>query len=116
MSVAVAVVSIVLALVLTFTAYSTLTGKEVVRRGIIEVGFPPTLLWLLGLAQLAGAIGIVIGLWWPPLAIAAATCLVVYFLGAAGAHVRVGHPRQAIPSTAILLGAVAALALIAARY
>jgi hypothetical protein len=116
MSVAAAVVSIVLALVLTFTAYTTFTGKEVVRRGIIEVGFPPALLWLLGLAQLAGAIGIVIGLWWSPLAIAAATCLVVYFLGAAGSHVRVGHPRQAIPSVAILLGAIAALALIASRY
>lgn len=111
MSVATAFVSILLALVLTFTAHATLTGREVVRRGVIEVGFPPSLLWLLGLAQGAGALGIVVGLWWPPLGIAAATCLVVYFLGAAGAHLRVGHPRQAIPSAVILLVAIVTLAL-----
>jgi hypothetical protein len=89
MSVAAAVVSFVLALVL-----------------------PPSFLWLLGVTQFAGAVGIVAGLWWSPLAIAAAIGLVLYFLSAVGAHVRVGHPRQAVPSAAILLGSISTLVLV----
>jgi hypothetical protein len=107
-----AVVSTLLALVLTYTAFATFTGREAVRRGVISVGLPPSILWLLGVAQFAGAVGIVAGLWWSPLAIAAATGLVLYFLGAVSAHVRVRHPRQAVaPAAAILLASIATLAL-----
>ncbi|MFE0379342.1 DoxX family protein [Streptomyces inhibens] len=110
-----AAVSIALALVLFFTAYATFTGKEAVRRGIEEVGFPVSLLWFLGLAQFAGAVGLIAGLYWPPLAIAAAAGLVLYFLGAVGAHVRVGHPRRAGLSAVILLGCVVAFVLVTLR-
>jgi hypothetical protein len=112
MPVATAVVSIVLALVLALTALATFAGREAVRRGIIDVGFPPSLAWLLGLAQLAGAAGIVAGLWWQPLAIAASAGLVLYFLGAVGAHMRVGHPRRTGPSAVILLGSLVTLVLV----
>ena len=115
MFVAGAAVSIVLALVLFFTAYATFTGREAVRRGIEEVGFPVSLLWFLGLAQFAGAVGLIAGLRLPPLSVAAAAGLVLYFLGAVGAHVRVGHPRNARPSALILLGCVVALVLATLR-
>ncbi|MFO1537545.1 MAG: DoxX family protein [Actinomycetota bacterium] len=48
--------------------------------------------WLPGLATLEGAaaVGIVVGLWWAPLGIAAAAGAVGYFVGAVVAHVRVG--------------------------
>jgi hypothetical protein len=82
---------------------------------VVEVGFPPSYLWLLGLAQGAGALGLLVGLAWSPLAVAAAIGLVLYFLGAVGAHVRVGHPNRAGMSAVILLGCVAALALLAAK-
>jgi hypothetical protein len=107
------VVSIALALVLLYTAFATFTGTETVRRGVIGVGFPPSFMWLLGVAQFAGAVGIVVGLWWPPLGIAAAIGLVLYFLCAVTAHIRVRHPRRAVtPSAAILVGSIATLALI----
>ncbi|WP_033213213.1 DoxX family protein [Kitasatospora phosalacinea] len=112
MHVAAAIVSIALAVVLARTAHATFTGQEVVRRGVVEVGFPPSLLWLLGLAQAAGAAGLLAGLFWNPLAVAAAGCLVLYFLGAVGSHLRVGHPERAGLSAAILLGCVLALALV----
>jgi hypothetical protein len=112
MSIATTAVVIVLAVVLVLTSYATLAGLPAVRRGIVEVGFPPSYLWLLGVAQLAGAFGLIVGLWWPPLGIAAAVCLVLYFLGAVGAHVRAGHPRNAGPSAAILLGSIASLVLV----
>ena len=111
MPVAAATVSIALAVVLAFTAYATFTGREAVRRGVVAVGFPPSYLWFLGTTQFAGAAGLVAGLWWPPLAIAAATGLVLYFLGAVGAHLRVGHPQAAGPSAAILLVSIAALVM-----
>jgi uncharacterized membrane protein YphA (DoxX/SURF4 family) len=114
MSVATVIVTLILALVLAYTGYATLAGRRAVRQGIIAVGFPPSLVWLLGIAQLSGAIGIVAGLWWPPLAIAAAVGLVGYFLAAVGAHLRVGHPRQAARPAVILLGSIAALALVIA--
>ncbi|MFH9087147.1 MULTISPECIES: DoxX family protein [unclassified Streptomyces] len=112
MSAAATTVSVMLAAVLLFTSYATFTGKEAVRRGIVEVGFPASLLWFLGLAQCAGAVGLIAGLYWSPLAIAAATGLVLYFLGAVGSHLRVGHPRRAGLSAAILLGSVTALCLV----
>ena len=112
MSTAAATVSLMLAAVLLFTSYATFTGKEAVRRGIVEVGFPASLLWFLGLAQFAGALGLIVGLYWSPLAIVAATGLVLYFLGAVGSHVRVGHPQRAGLSAAILLGCVSALVLV----
>ncbi|MGW4382179.1 DoxX family protein [Kitasatospora sp. NPDC004531] len=115
MYLAAAVVSIALAAVLARTAHATFTGKEVVRRGVVEVGFPPSLLWLLGLAQAAGAAGLLAGLLWAPLAVAAAGCLVLYFLGAVGAHLRVGHPERAGLSAAILLGSVLTFVLAVLR-
>ncbi|UAK32021.1 DoxX family protein [Nocardia asteroides] len=44
----------------------------------------------LGVAQLAGAGGLLIGVWWGPLGVAAAICLTLYFIGAVATHVRVG--------------------------
>lgn len=112
MPAAVTAVSLMLAAVLLFTSYATFTGKEAVRRGVVEVGFPVSLLWLLGLAQFAGALGLIAGLYWSPLAVAAATGLVLYFLGAVGSHIRVGHPQRAGLSAAILLGCVCVLVLV----
>lgn len=112
MSAAAVTVSVMLALVLFFTSFATFTGKEAVRRGVVEVGFPVSLLWFLGLAQFAGALGLLAGLYWSPLAIAAAAGLVLYFLGAVGSHVRVGHPQRAGLSAVILLVSGVTLVLV----
>jgi hypothetical protein len=44
--------------------------------------------------ELAGATGIVIGLWWQPLGITAAVGLVAYFIGAVIGHLRVGDTKN----------------------
>jgi hypothetical protein len=54
------------------------------------VGVPMKWLPWLGACEIAGAAGLLIGLAWPPLGMAAGTGLVVYFLGAIVAHLRVG--------------------------
>jgi hypothetical protein len=59
----------------------------------------------------AGALGLVLGIWWPPLGIAAGVGLVVYFVGAVVAHLRVGDVKGMGSAALILILCVAALAL-----
>ena len=59
----------------------------------------------------AGAVGLVLGIWWPPLGIAAGVGLVVYFVGAVVAHLRVGDVKGMGSAAVILILCIAALAL-----
>jgi len=54
------------------------------------VGVPMKWLPWLAACEFAGAGGLLLGLAWPPPGIAAAVGVVVYFVGAVVAHVRVG--------------------------
>jgi hypothetical protein len=54
------------------------------------VGVPERYFPVLAALELAGAIGILFGLWLASLGIAAAAGLVAYFIGAAIGHLRVG--------------------------
>lgn len=62
-------------------------ASNFLRNGVC--GVPLRSLPLLAALEIAAAIGIVIGLWWVPLGIAAAIGAVAYFVGAILAHVRV---------------------------
>jgi len=52
--------------------------------------------WFLWLAvcEFAGAGGLLIGIAWPPIGLAAAVGLILYFLGAIIAHIRVGISKE----------------------
>jgi uncharacterized membrane protein len=66
----------------------------------------------IGLLEVAGAVGVVIGLTLPPLGIAAAAGLVLLSLGAIATHVRAGdEPAAALPAFAALAMSAAALVL-----
>ena len=58
-----------------------------------SVHLTPHQLTVLGILQLAGAVGLIAGLWYAPFAIAAAVGLVLYFAGAIITHIRVGDPH-----------------------
>ena len=58
------------------------------------VGVPVRLFPLLGSVLLAGAVGVIVGLWLEPVGIAAAAALALYFLGAAVGHLRVGDTKH----------------------
>ncbi|MGH7452024.1 MAG: DoxX family protein [bacterium] len=76
--------------------------NEVVR---VPMKFFP---WLAA-CEFAGGIGLLIGIAWPPIGLAAAVGLIIYFLGAIIAHVRVGDVKG-IGAPAFMLGlAVACL-------
>jgi hypothetical protein len=65
----------------------------------------------LAVTLLAGAAGLLVGLLWAPLGIAAALALVVYFLVAMAFHVRAGDAEHLPTALVMALLAAAALAL-----
>jgi|SRR5215831_12053767 len=73
------------------------------------VGVPMKWLPWLAMCEFAGAIGLLIGIAWVPVGLAAAIGLVLYFLGAVIAHVRVGDLKGAGTPVIILALAVACL-------
>lgn len=62
----------------------------------------------LGLIELAGAIGLIVGIWVEPIGVAAAIGVVVYFLGAVGAHLKMRH-YALVPPASLLVIAVLVL-------
>jgi len=74
-----------------------------------DVGLPLRWLpWLAG-CEFAGAAGLVAGLVAPPLGMAASAGLIVYFLGAVVAHLRVGDWKGVGPAAFLLTVAIGCL-------
>jgi uncharacterized membrane protein YphA (DoxX/SURF4 family) len=75
------------------------------------VGVPARYFPVLAALEIAGAAGIVLGLWVAPLGIAAAVGLVAYFVGAVAGHLRVRDLKNlAMPLPPLVL-AIAVLVL-----
>jgi uncharacterized membrane protein YphA (DoxX/SURF4 family) len=110
MYIAAAVVSALFAAALLISARSKLVKGEAVIAGMAKVGVPADKLWLLAAAEIAGAVGLVVGLLWWPIGVAAAIGLILYFLGAIASHLRV-RDKAIAPATVLLIVAVAALTL-----
>ena len=73
------------------------------------VGVPLDYLPLLAACEFAGALGLVVGIWWWPLGFMAGIALVIYFAGAVLSHLRVGDFAGIGPATFVLTLVVAAL-------
>jgi DoxX-like family len=111
MSLAAAIVSLLLASVLTYSALRKLSHQPEVVQSYVRVGVPEERLNYLAMLLLAGAAGLVAGLFWAPIGIAAAAALVVYFLLAVGAHIGARDTQHIPTPIAIELVSAAALAL-----
>jgi hypothetical protein len=111
MFVAAAIVSSLLASLLAFAAVRKLSHRPEVVASYTRVGVPERKLNYLALILFAGAAGLVVGLFWGPLGVAAAVGLVVYFLLAIGAHIRANDAANLPTPVVIELMAVAALVL-----
>jgi hypothetical protein len=75
------------------------------------VGVPERHFPVLAALELAGALGILIGLWLAPLGVAAAVGLVLYFVGAVIGHLRVGDTKGVTMPLLPLLLSIAVLVL-----
>ena len=113
MFIAAAIVSSLLAAALIVSARGKLVKDERLVTGMAKVGVPHERLWLLAIAELAGAVGLIVGLFWWPIGVAAAIGVILYFIGAVTFHLRV-HDRRVEAPAIVLLVAVAALILRAA--
>ena len=82
---------VVVALLLAFSGVGKIRRDPRQVKGIHEtVGVPLEYFPLLAACEFAGALGLVAGIWWPALGVAAGIGLVLYFVGAIASHVRIG--------------------------
>jgi DoxX-like family len=108
MDVALVVVSMVLAALITFSAALKLTHRPKVVDSYRKAGVPETWLNSLAALLLLAAAGLVVGVWWPIAGIAAAGGLVAYFVLAVGFHIRASDTAHAV-TPAVLAGTAAAV-------
>lgn len=107
-----------LVITLLFAAMVAFSGLGKIRRDpkimhVIHevVGVPLQYFSLLAACELAGALGLVLGIWWPPIGLAASIGLVLYFVAAIVSHLRVGDVKGIGPAAFMLALAAGALAL-----
>lgn len=63
---------------------------------------PTTLSRVIGLLELAAAVGLVVGIFWAPLGIAAAIGLILLLVGATITHLRAKDPISAVAPSVVL--------------
>jgi hypothetical protein len=111
MFLATVVVSTALAAALAFAAIRKLSHRPEVVETYVRAGVPEDRLDYLAAILLAGAAGLILGLVWAPIGVAAAIGVVCYFLVAIAAHVRSDDAVHAHTPIVLELMAVAALVL-----
>ncbi|MFG2302535.1 DoxX family protein [Actinacidiphila glaucinigra] len=101
--------TIILVSVLGALAVTKLTGQVQMRDRMAHLGVSSGLTRLIGVVEVAAIVGLLTGLVWPPLGVAAAVGLVMQLTGAAIFHARAKDP---VPVAAVpVVFAVAATAL-----
>jgi uncharacterized membrane protein YphA (DoxX/SURF4 family) len=94
MGIAYLVITILLAAMVTFSGVGKIRRDAHIVQVIHEVvGVPLKFFPSLAACEFAGALGVVLGIWWPVLGVAAGIGLVIYFVGAAVSHLRVGDVK-----------------------
>ena len=113
MSTATVLVTLVLALVFLATAAGKLTGQRASIASRDHLAIAPVRWQQIGLLEIAGAAGVLIGLTLRPLGSAAAAGLVLLSVGAIATHLRAGDkPAAAVPAIAALVLAAATFVLL----
>jgi uncharacterized membrane protein YphA (DoxX/SURF4 family) len=98
-------ISLLLATACLLTSAGKLLGHRKMRQSAAHFGIPWRKYQLIGAAELAAAAGVLLGLRWHPLGVAAAAGMILLLLGAVITH------RQAADSGKEMAPAVAALAI-----
>jgi uncharacterized membrane protein YphA (DoxX/SURF4 family) len=112
MNIAYLVITILLAAMVMFSGIGKIRRDPRIVQVIHEVvGVPLQYFALLAACEIAGAVGLVLGIWWPVLGMAAGVGLVVYFVGAVVSHLRVGDVKGIGPAAFLLMVSVAAVVL-----
>ena len=112
MNIAYLVITLVFAAMVAFSGIGKIRRDPRIVHVIQEVvGVPLKYFSLLAACELAGALGLVLGIWWPSIGVAAGIGLVIYFVAASVSHLRVGDVKGIGPAAFMLALAAGALAL-----
>lgn len=105
------VITIMLAAMAVISALAKIRRDPHVVAVVHEtVGVPLKYFPVLTACEFAGGLGLVIGIWWPFLGMAAGAGLVLYFVAAVASHLRVGDAKGIGPAFFMLVLSAAALA------
>jgi hypothetical protein len=94
--------------VLTGTAIGKIKRAEPIRHNLQAVEVPRRWYNKLASLEVAGALGLVLGIFYPPLGILTAVCVVLYFGGAVLAHIRTKDPNVVPAGLFMILSGVLA--------
>ena len=111
-----AFLSLPLAAAYALPGSAKLLAHPKMRHAAAHFGIPWSRYRLLGVAELAAAAGIIVGIRWPAIGVAAAIGMILLLLGALVTHRQAGDPvKEAAPALVVLLLTVAYLAITLAR-
>lgn len=108
MFIAYIVLAVLTALISVASGVGKLRKVPQIMEAMRKCEIPDNWLPILAALEFAGAAGLLIGIAWLPLGIAAAFGLTIYFVGAMIAHVRVSDFKGIANPTPLLLIAIAA--------
>src|ERR1700691_3624302 len=112
MHIAYVVMTLVFALMVSFSGVGKIRRDPLPVRVVHEtVGIPLKYFALLAACEFAGAVGLVGGIWWPFIGIAAGIGLVVYSVAAVVSDLRAGDVKGIGSAAFMLVLAAGALAL-----
>ena len=105
-------ISLLMTAVCLLPAVGKLLGQPKMRQSAVHFGIPWPRYRLIGVAELAAAAGILIGLWWHPLGVAAAAGMTLLLLGALITHRRAADGgKEMAPALLALAITIAYLAI-----
>jgi uncharacterized membrane protein YphA (DoxX/SURF4 family) len=105
-------ISLLLAAACLLPAAAKLAGHPKMQQSAAHFGIPWSRYRLIGVAELAAAAGIVIGLWWHPIGVAAAAGMALLLLGAIITHRKAAdNVKEMAPAWVALLLTLAYLAI-----
>ena len=105
-------ISLLLAAACLLPAAGKLLGHPRMRQSAAQFGIPWPRYRLIGVAELAAAAGVLVGLWWHPLGVAAAAGMTLLLAGAMITHRRAADSgKEMTPALLALVITIAYLAI-----
>ena len=103
MNIALIVLTALLGLIGAFSAFGKYSGNAKTVEMLGGLGLDNRQIRLLGTIEIFGALGLLVGIWLPILGLLAAIGFVLYFLGAAIAHLRAKQSGKVMAPALVLL-------------